>query len=322
MAKIRYYYDTQTCKYERVRTSRTDVLINGLGFLILAGVVGTLIAFSYGTIFGSPTEAMLRKENEELVFYYETLHGRMDATEEMLVSLQERDDKIYRTIFEADPIPASVRRAGVGGVQRYRDLLDRNLTREELIVSATARLDQLKKEMYVQTKSYDELADRVRNKKEMLEAIPAIRPLQNNNRVGSGFGKRIDPVYKTIKMHGGVDFAAPTGTKIYATGDGVVKKARYNGGYGKCVELDHGFGYKSLYGHMSKIMVKPGQRVKRGDVIGLVGSTGKSTGPHLHYEILKNNTRINPIHFFYGDLTPGEYQEMLKASSQHNQSFD
>lgn len=322
MAKIKYYYDTHTCKYERVRTAWSDVLINALGFLMLAGVVGTVAAFSYGRLFGSPSEAALRKENVELQFHYESLHQRMDATEFMLTSLQDRDDKIYRTIFEAEPIPASVRSAGVGGAERYRDLLEKGLSREQLILKATARLDQLKKQMYIQTKSHDELVELVKNKQQMLEAIPAIRPLKENMQVGSGFGRRIDPVYKTVKMHRGIDFAAPTGTRIFATGDGVVRQARSHGGYGQCVIIDHGFGYESLYGHMSKIQVKAGQRVKRGDVIGLIGSTGKSTGPHLHYEILKSGTRVNPIHFFYSDLTPAEYQQMLEVSNSQNQSFD
>ncbi|SDK44568.1 Peptidase family M23 [Catalinimonas alkaloidigena] len=322
MAKIKYYYDTHTCKYEQVRTSTSDILINGLAFLMLAAVTGGVIAFFYGKIFGSPTEAALRKENQELKFYYEVLDERMHQTEDMLTSLQSRDDNIYRTIFEAEPIPASVRSAGVGGAERYRELMEKGLSREDLIISTTARLDQLKKEMYIQTKSYDELVELIKNKNEMLAAIPAIRPLKDNMRVGSGFGKRVDPVYKTIKMHKGLDFAAPTGTKIYATGDGKIIKARRNGGYGECVIIDHGFGYQSLYGHMSKIVAKEGQHIKRGDVIGYIGSTGKSTGPHLHYEVIKNGTRINPINFFYSDLSPSEFQDMLEVSSNQNQSFD
>ncbi|MBP7438529.1 MAG: M23 family metallopeptidase, partial [Bacteroidia bacterium] len=233
------------------------------------------------------------------------------------------DNTIYRVIFEAEPIPQSVREAGFGGAERYRNL--RSDYNGELLVDVTKRIDKLSKQLYVQSKSFDEVWDLVKNKNNMLATIPAIQPVANKDltRVASGYGMRIHPIYKTEKMHTGMDFTSPVGTEIHATGNGVVNKVEYDGrGYGNNVIISHGFGYQTLYGHMSKILVRPGQKVSRGDLIGYVGNTGTSTGPHLHYEVLKGGKPVNPVNYYYNDLTPEEYQTMLEISSKAGQSFD
>ncbi|SFB76681.1 Murein DD-endopeptidase MepM and murein hydrolase activator NlpD, contain LysM domain [Flexibacter flexilis DSM 6793] len=326
MAKIKYYYNTHTCTYEKVRTSAWDILFNISAFIILAALAGAGAYWFGSRFFESGREAALRKENEELKFYYELLGKELNKSQEVLASLQTRDDNIYRVIFEADPIPAAVRGAGIGGANHYKDLLDKGLEQQELIINTFARADKLKKQLYVQAKSYDEITGLVKNKQKMLACLPAIQPVRNSDiNMLAGFGGRIDPVYKTPKFHSGMDFGAKTGSKIYATGKGVVSVAGYGkhlAGYGQCVVINHGYGYQTLYGHMSKVKVRVGQRINRGDVIGLVGSTGKSTGPHLHYEVIKGGQKINPVNFYYNDISPKEYQNMLDVSSRQSQTYD
>ena len=247
----------------------------------------------------------------------------MHQVDQVMAELQEKDDNIYRVIFEAEPIPKSIRDAGFGGVNRYRHL--EGFGNAELVVETSQHLDKLVKKLVVQSRSFDEVIALAKNKTQMLASIPAIQPVANDKltRVASGFNYRIHPIYKIKHFHTGIDFAAPRGTDIFATGDGVVKVVdRESRGYGFHVVIDHGFGYETLYGHMSKFNVRPGQKVKRGDVIGYVGSTGTSTAPHLHYEVIKNGEKINPINFFFNDLTPEEYDKVIEISSQSNQSFD
>ena len=324
MARIKYYYDTETCKYERVKATKTDILLNLLGFLFVALILSVGIVLAYFSYFESPKEAMLRKENEELRFYYDIINKKVNETSEMLSSLNERDDNIYRVIFAADPIPNSVRDAGVGGAARYKKLLEEGLEDEELIISTLSKIDKLKKQMYIQTKSYDEIIELAKRKNEMLASIPAIQPIANKKlkRLASGYGMRIHPIYKVRKMHTGCDFTARIGTPIYATGDGEVKLVESKfGGYGKQVEIDHGFGYITKYAHLSKYIVKKGQKVKRGEIIGYVGSTGTSTAPHLHYEVIYKGTKVNPVHYFFNDLEEGQYEEILELASRENQSL-
>lgn len=326
MAKIKYYYDTHTCKYERVRTSWTEILLNISAFLILATLAGAGMYWFGNSFFESTREASLRKENEELKFYYELINKDLVKAQDVLASLQNRDDNIYRTIFEAEPISPTMRQSGMGNASYYKALLDKGLEQSQLIVSTQARADKLKKQLYVQSKSYDEIIGLAKKKQDLLASIPAIQPVRNSDiNMLAGFGGRIDPIYKTAKFHSGMDFGAKTGTKIYATGKGVVSVAGYGkhlAGYGLCVIVNHNFGYQTLYGHMSKVKVRVGQRVSRGDVLGFVGSTGKSTGPHLHYEVIKNGRKINPISFYLNDISPKEYQEMINVSSKKSQSFD
>jgi murein DD-endopeptidase MepM/ murein hydrolase activator NlpD len=324
MARIKYYYDTETCKYERYKVRTADVVLNLLGFLSVSFLIALAIVPVYNSYFRSSREADLQKQNEELLLYYNMLSKEMGRVNQMLAALQQRDDNVYRVIFEAEPIPASVRTAGVGGVNRYKEILEKGLDREELILDAHQKLDKIKKQMYIQTKSYDDIISFAKNKAQMWAAIPAIQPISNKelNRLASGFGMRIHPIYKVKKMHTGVDFSAPRGTPIYATGDGVVKVAVSNfGGYGKEVQIDHGYGYTTLYAHMEKFHVRPGQKVKRGECIGYVGSTGTSTAPHLHYEVLHNGAKVNPVHFFFNDLNPTEYEKLLELASVENQSM-
>ena len=292
MARIKYYYDTESCKYERVKVSSWDIVTNLLGFLSVSLILAVGIFYAYSKYFESPEVALLRKENEELKIYYDLLTEEMDAANQMLANLQERDDYVYRVIFEADPIPSSIRTAGIGGTNRYKDLIDEDLEREDLIVETYSKIDKLKKQMYIQTKSYDEILELAENKEALYSALPAIQPVSNKElkRLSSGYGMRTDPILKVRKMHYGVDFSAPRGTPIYATGDGVVRRVSTTyGDYGKQVEIDHGFGYVTKYAHMDQYIVKKGQKVKRGEQIGMVGNTGKSTSPHCHYEVIKEH---------------------------------
>ncbi len=325
MAKIKYYYDTDSCKYERVKVSTWDIVLNLLGFFALAVVVAIIILWGLSEYTESPKEARLRKDNEELTHYYELLKNDLTGIQKMMASLQERDDNLYRMIFEAEPIPSTIRNAGIGGVNRYQKLIENDLEREDLIVRTHEKMDKLKKQMYIQTKSYDELMEIAKNKEKFHASLPAIQPVSNRQLklLTSGFGFRSDPFTKHKTFHAGVDFAADKGTPIYSTGDGEVALRRTSAtGHGNQIIIDHGFGFKTRYAHMSAFNVKKGQKVKRGECIGYVGSTGKSTGPHLHYEVIKNGKPVNPVHYFYQDLSPSEYDEILRLSSIENRAME
>jgi murein DD-endopeptidase MepM/ murein hydrolase activator NlpD len=324
MARIKYYYDTESCRYERIRVSTWDIILNGLGFFTLALLLGGSITFVYIIYFESPEEALLRKENEELTLYYELLSKQMDDSNEMLSLLQERDDNIYRVILGADPVPDEIRKAGFGGANRYMNLLNENLEKEELIISNFKKIDQLTKQMYVQTTSYDHIFNLAKDNELLLASLPAIPPVSKDDlrRLSSGFGYRIDPILKIRKPHRGVDFSIPKGSPVYATGDGTISlvKSSYTG-YGKQIEIDHGFGYKTKYAHLNEFLVKKGQKVKRGELIAYSGNSGKSTAPHLHYEVHENRVPKDPVHYFYLDIDPEEYKEILRISSIENQAF-
>ena len=271
----------------------------------------------------SPKEKQLKKDNADLLARYQILDKKAEQLAIVLEDIQHRDDNIYRVIFEAEPIASEIRKAGFGGVNRYKEL--ENLTNAELIVNTSKKLDKLSKQLYIQSKSFDEVFEMAKKKEEMLAAIPAIQPVSNKDltRMASGYGYRTDPVYKTRKFHAGMDFTAPRGTPIYATGDGkVIQADAKSRGYGNHVRIDHGYGYVTLYAHMNKFNCKVGQKVKRGDVIGYVGNTGKSVGPHCHYEVRKNGNPINPVNFYFNDLTPEQYAKMLELASDPTQSLD
>ena len=326
MSRIKYYYDTETCKYERVEISTSDAVLNLLGFLSVAFILAIGIVSIYNTYFESPKEGLLSKKNEELRFHYDILENNITDVNKMLIALQERDDNVYRTIFEAEPIPSTIRQAGVGGAERYRALLEEGFEQEKLILAIYKKIDKLKKQMYIQTKSYDDIMEMALDKSKMLAAIPAIQPVRNKEltRLVSGYGMRIHPVYKGRKMHWGIDFSAPKGTPIYATGDGRVTMASRSfkkTGYGYQVQIDHGFEYETKYAHMQMFVVKKGQNVKRGDLIGYVGSTGGSTAPHVHYEIIKDGKKIDPIQYMIQDISDEEYQKLLELASRENQSL-
>lgn len=323
MANVKYHFNTHTLKYEKVVVSLKKRVLRIMGWLATAVVFGALIMVFAYNFFDSPKEKRLKRQLEETTYQLELLQQRTDQISAVLNDIQERDNTIYRVIFEADPIPSTVREAGYGGVDRYKAL--RDYYNADLLTNITKKVDQLSKQLYVQSKSFDEVWDLVKNKANMLSSIPAIQPVANKNlsRVASGYGWRIHPIYKTEKMHTGMDFTAPVGTPIFATGNGTISKVEMDGrGYGNNVLINHGYGYETLYGHMSKIIVRPGQKIKRGDMIGYVGNSGTSTGPHLHYEVRKNGNPVNPVNFYYNDLTPEEYQTMLEISSKAGQAFD
>jgi murein DD-endopeptidase MepM/ murein hydrolase activator NlpD len=292
-------------------------------FLIGSAFTGLVMVIIFFQFFDSPKEKILNREIKQLSSQYEVVQDKLQQVELVLDDIQERDDNIYRVIFEADPIPKSIRKAGYGGVNRYQDLSGYN--NAELIISTAKKIDQITKQLYIQSKSFDNIIELAKNKADMLASMPAIQPVSNKDlsRMASGYGYRIHPIYKTKKFHAGMDFSAKTGTPIYATGDGKISKVRKSRrGYGNHVIIDHGFGYKTLYAHMSRYIVKRGQKVNRGDVIGYVGSSGTSVAPHLHYEVHKDGKKINPINFYYNDLTPDQYEKILELSSKSNQSFD
>jgi len=323
MSKIKYYYDTKTLSYKPIESSRVDKFKNFIVYFTSSAILAFFILLIFFQYFDSPKEKRLKGEINNLLSQYEIINSDLKKIEIVLDDIQTRDDNIYRTIFEADPIPTSIRKQGFGGVNRYKKLS--GFSNSDLIINTTKKVDQLTKQLYLQSKSFDEIIELAKNKSKMLASIPAIQPVANKDlkRMTSGYGYRIHPIYKTRKMHYGMDYSAKVGTEIYATGDGVISKVkRSKRGYGNYVKINHGFGYETLYAHMSKYIVKKGQKVKRGEVIGYVGNSGISTAPHLHYEVRKDNKKINPVNFYFNDLTPEEYEKMLELASQPNQSFD
>ncbi len=321
MGKVRYSFNTKSLTVEKVTVTLWDK-IKALLRIVLAGMVFSVIVLTLGyTFFDSPKEKVLRREIDQYKIQYQIISDRMHLLASALDDIRERDDHIYRVIFEAEPIPRTIREAAFGGSDRYAQY--RGFQNSQLISETMQRLDQLTRQLYVQSKSYDEVFEMAKNKSDMLASIPAIVPLSRGaERLVSGFGYRIHPIYKTRRMHTGVDFLAPTGTPIYATGNGVVVEAeRNNYGYGRMVMIDHGYGYETIYAHLSQIQVKSGQEVKRGEVIGLVGNTGISTAPHLHYEVIRNGRKVNPVNYFFSDLSPEEFEYIIEVASRENQSL-
>jgi len=325
MAKVKYYYDAENLAYRIIKNTRRKKIGYALLFLAASGLFGFLcfVALLNTPYFETPKDKLQAREIENMKLQYEILNRRMDQVNEVLANVEDRDNNLYRVYFNASPIPEEQRKAGFGGVNRYKELEGYN--NSELVINTTKRLDVISKELAVQSRSLDEIAKLAKDKEKLLAAIPAIQPVKNEDlrAVASGFGYRSDPFTKIRKFHAGMDFSAKTGTPIYATGDGVVTVAdNRSSGYGNHIVIRHGFGYETLYGHLSKYKVKAGQRVKRGDVIGYVGSTGRSEAPHLHYEVHKNGEVINPINFYYGNISAKEYILISKLANQENQSLD
>ncbi|NVK28431.1 MAG: M23 family metallopeptidase [Flavobacteriia bacterium] len=324
MAKVKYYYDPRTLSYRKIERTWNDRIRSTGAFLLSALVLAGILFFVSDNLFDSPKERRLKRELAAMELELKLMDTRLENLNDVVTELEERDNNIWRVVFEAEPIPNEVRHSGFGGANRYEHL--EGLTYTDLLKQNAMTLDELTKRVVVQSRSFDEVIALAKNREELLSAIPAIQPVSNTDlkRIASGFGYRIHPIYKVRKLHTGLDFSAEIGTPIYATGDGTVTVARTrNGsGYGRYVQIDHGFGYETLYGHMSRVSVRRGQEVKRGDVIGYVGNSGRSTAPHLHYEVIRNGSKINPINFFYNDLTPEEYDRLIEISSQSNQSFD
>lgn len=324
MARIKYYYDTETCKYERIKTSTGDIILNTLGIMSLtvAMAVGLLIAYS--SYFESPKELILKNEVTELEFYYENLTKSVEKLQTQLANMEYRDDNIYRVVLGAEPIDKNIREAGVGGLDRYENIKNKNIIHGEVITKVSEMVDNLRRKIYIESKSQDEVVDIAESKEKLFAAIPAIQPVSNKQLIAlaSGFGMRVHPIYKVKKMHTGIDFAAAIGTPIYATADGTIDILDVSfSGYGKKIEIDHGFGYRTRYAHMHGFAVRLGQKVKRGDLIGYVGDTGLSTAPHLHYEVFVNGVHANPVHYFFNDLNPAEYEKIIELASIENQSL-
>ncbi len=323
MSRQKYRLDTESLKIVKHKLTTKEriyrvisVIASGLFF---AGVVLTL---AY-TFFESPKEKILKRELSQYKLQFEILNDRLSELDAVAQDLRERDDNIYRVIFEAEPVPQSVREGGFGGANRYARLEGYN--NSDLLISTTKKVDKLANKFYVQSKSFDEVFKMAKNKEKMLAAIPAIQPVSNNNlkRISSYYGYRTDPFYKVRKFHEGIDFSAPTGTAIYAPGDGVVTSVHNSHrGYGNRMVIDHGFNYKTVYAHIHDFKVKRGDTVKRGERIATVGNTGKSTAPHLHYEVHKGRKAVNPIYYFFNDITPEQFQKMVRLSKRPSQSMD
>ena len=323
MKKIKYFYNTTSLRYEKLETPLRVKLLRVFGFLAAAIVTAAIISFFAFRFVGSPNEKLLNLENERLKDKYHQLDDQVKAAQGQMSELVKRDNEVYRAIFEANPIPDSARARALAQEQEIARV--ENMRSADLVNSIINSLNNLGRYITTQKKSYNEIDDLLKNKEKLLVSTPAIQPVSNKDltRVASGFGYRIDPIYKTVKLHAGLDFAAPQGTPIYATANGTVTVAGNTGnGYGNHVVINHGYGYETLYGHMVRVKARVGQQIKRGEVIGYVGSTGKSTGPHCHYEVHKNGQKIDPVYFFYNDLSPEQYDLLLKRAAAANQSFD
>jgi murein DD-endopeptidase MepM/ murein hydrolase activator NlpD len=323
MKKIKYYYNTNTLRYEKLVTPLHVKLLRVMGFLASSFVTALIIvsiAFKY---LDSPKEKLLREQYESMREKYSLMNGHLAKLQQQMTDLEKRDNEVYRAIFEANPIPDSAR---AKAMEKQKEILMvQRMGTDDLSVSIASGINNLSKRLAFQDKSFTEIMGFIKNKEVLLASTPAIQPVSNKdlNRIASGFGYRIDPVYKTVKMHAGLDFAAPQGTPIYATANGtVVVAGNLGNGYGNHVIINHGYGYETLYGHMYRVKARNRQKVKRGEIIGYVGSTGKSTGPHLHYEVHKNERPLDPVYFFYNDLTPEQFDRILKAAAASNQSFD
>ena len=322
MAKKKYKINPETLAMEQVEHG-FRYWVRQTGIYILAGIViGVFFLYLFLTFFPSPREKQLLREKASLESQLEVLNNQVDQMQVVMTDLQQRDDNLYRVLFGAEPIPLSVRQGAQRKIDYYEQLAQ--MTNSELAADLALKVDLLEKEIYVQAKSYDEVAQMAKEQEIRMENIPAIQPVMNKDlkRVASGYGMRIDPVYHVRKFHQGMDFTAPTGTEVFATGNAKVEFAGWKQGYGNTVILDHGYGYKTLYAHLYKTLVRKGQKVRRSDIIALVGNTGKSTGPHLHYEVRLNNKPVDPRNYYFYDLSPEEYDQMIQLSNNFGQMLD
>ncbi|NLZ74184.1 MAG: M23 family metallopeptidase [Bacteroidales bacterium] len=322
MRKVYYVYNPQTQTYDRIYPTIRQRIRSILRRFFVGTGVGMAAFIVFLLVFGSPSEKELRKANSQLVAQYNVLSHRLDEALAVMNDIQLRDDNLYRVIMQTDPVDAAIRQAGYGGTNRYEALM--NLPNAELVVQTAQKLDRLDRKLYIQSKSFDDVVELCKNDEERLQCVPAIQPISNKDlkRTASGYGTRIDPIYGTTKFHSGMDFSASPGTDIYATGNGVVEKAGWETGYGNTIVINHGFGYKTLYAHLKEIKVKRGAKVIRGEVIGGVGSTGKSTGPHLHYEVHLKGKVVNPVNYYFMDLSAEDYDRMIQIAANHGKVYD
>jgi murein DD-endopeptidase MepM/ murein hydrolase activator NlpD len=323
MAKVKYRFNAHTLSYDKIVISLKTKIKRFLALFSTTLVTSVLVAVGILQFYESPRMRVLHKENERLLTQYQLLYKDLNNVEKVLDEIEQRDNNLYRVIFESDPIPSTIRKAGFGGVNRYSQL--ESFDNSELVIKTAAKLDIISKQAYIQAKSYDEVMKMALNKELLNSNMPAIMPISNKSlkSTASGWGYRFHPIYKIKQFHYGMDFTASVGTKIYATGDGIIKDVQsIGGGFGKFIVIDHGFGYETLYGHMSGFNVKIGDHVKRGSIIGFVGNTGTSTGPHVHYEVHRNGSPVNPQYYYFKDLNAQEYEKMVTISSNIGQTFD
>lgn len=322
MRKVYYIYNPRTQTYDRIYPTVRQRALSILRRLFFGMGLGAGSFIVLLLIFGSPSEKELRKENSRLQAQYNVLSRRMDEAMGVLQDVQQRDDNLYRVIFQADPIPSAIRKAGYGSTNRYEHLMD--MANSDLVVNTTQKMDMLTKQLYIQSSSFDDVVEMCKNHDEMLRCIPAIQPISNKDlrKTASGYGTRIDPIYGTTRFHAGMDFSAHPGTDVYATGDGTVVKMGWETGYGNLIIVDHGFGYQTWYAHLQGFRTKLGKRVVRGEVIGAVGSTGKSTGPHLHYEVHVKGQVVNPVNYYFMDLSAEDYDRMIQIAANHGKMMD
>jgi murein DD-endopeptidase MepM/ murein hydrolase activator NlpD len=323
MPRTKYKFNPESLSFDKVRLGVKEILLRFLAYFIGSVIIAVVYWVIFAAFFDSPKEKALLREVDQMTIQYDLIQREMINVENVLEDLQKTDDNLYRTIFEAEPIPATLREGGVGGVNRYKSLEGYN--NSNLVIETANRLDKIRKRVYVQSKSFDDLIYLAKNKEEMLRSVPAIIPISNKDltRTASGFGLRIHPIYKITKFHYGMDFTAPAGTDVFTTGNGVVVAVQSSQrGLGKHIIIDHGFGYISIYAHLNNFNVRVGQKVQRGDIIGYVGSTGQSIANHLHYEIKLNGINVDPVNYYFEDLTAVEYERMVEIASKTGQSFD
>ena len=323
MPKSHYRFNPESLSFDKIRLGIWAVLLRGFAYFVGSLIIAAVYYLIFASFVDSPKDKALLREIDQMTLQYDIIHREMDNIDKVIGQLQETDDNLYRTIFEAEPIPQTLREGGTGGINKFKELEGYN--NSNIVIETSKRLDNIRKKVYVQSKSFDELISLARRKEDMLGAIPAIIPISNRDliHIASGFGLRIHPIYKIIKFHAGMDFTAPTGTDVYVTGNGVVSDVESSKrGLGNHITINHGFGYQSIYAHLDRINVRKGQRVSRGDVIGFVGSTGLSVAPHLHYEIKVNGINVDPVNYFFNDLSAAEYEKMIEIASKTGQSFD
>ena len=324
MRKAGYHFNSDTLSFDKIESSLRKRLWRLFKKFFSSFSLAIVMLYLVYAFIDSPKEKLLKRKYEEVLTQYSLLSNKVEHLDNVLKDMESRDDNIYRVIFETDPIPSSIRRAGSGGVDQYEHL--RQIDNADLIIGTAKKIDELSKAIYIQSKSFDKIEELAKNKIDMLASIPAILPVslkdKNTHQVTSSFGYRMHPIYKTPKFHAGMDFSAHPGTDVYATGNGTVVKVGWETGYGNTIEIDHGFGYLTRYAHLQGFNTKVGKKVVRGEIIGKVGSTGKSTGPHLHYEVYVKGQVVNPVNYYFMDLSAEDYEKMIQLAANHGKVFD